>query len=579
MEVKKDSKKSEDEPKKTIISEETNKSGPTSAKDRATKEIKKEEKVQISKKAVAKNIEKPSVTEKPKKESSGNIKKETIESKSEDQSKKENDQDDDEEIEFSVSSDELESDESEEEKNQSPPEQNPALGLNYFFGENSVPEEVTSLLESAGNYTDELVEAEKKHPGTIKDNAELESITEENTEENTDSEASSKAESKGSPKKETGSKEPIPISSLNPLSETSKKLIKVKKTAKNLGTSYDSATLTSAIGLVDLKSLCKSFSFAIYQHIVFSKGKNTFTELQKDNAAKFTYKLGDMLKINIENQGNINIDKAKSILSDTLKGMTNTQIKPEFLTSYLTIENDDDLDLSYTQSNMGTIFAGNKDGKAEAFIDNYRNSMATFKASDEKRNTLLKTQNYHKVPIQGAKDVGKFLDTYNRNKKQEPKGFRRMSSDNLDREENEVINLDEVELPTTNKTANEHKKPVADNPFIAPSSDPVIGNETTEESLEDFSVFKLNYDFDNDQFIDLSTIPDEFLKCPSEREIYKFCKKILIYSKMEKEIPIIALIYIEKLMMKTGLLMNELNWRRFTFITLVLGSKVICYCT
>ena len=87
----------------------------------------------------------------------------------------------------------------------------------------------------------------------------------------------------------------------------------------------------------------------------------------------------------------------------------------------------------------------------------------------------------------------------------------------------------------------------------------------------------MNYDFDTNRFIDLSRIPEQYLEIPSERDIYKFCKKVLVYSRMEKEIPIIALIYIEKLMITTGLLMNELNWRRFIFIALVIGSKVMCY--
>eukprot|EP00826_Nyctotherus_ovalis_P019171 TRINITY_DN15861_c0_g1_i3.p1 TRINITY_DN15861_c0_g1~~TRINITY_DN15861_c0_g1_i3.p1 ORF type:complete len:201 (+),score=43.02 TRINITY_DN15861_c0_g1_i3:217-819(+) len=94
------------------------------------------------------------------------------------------------------------------------------------------------------------------------------------------------------------------------------------------------------------------------------------------------------------------------------------------------------------------------------------------------------------------------------------------------------------------------------------------------EHLKAFSVFQLNYDFDTDQYIDLGTIPENYLKEPSEREVYKFCKKVMVYSKMEEEIPIIALIYMEKLMMTTGLSMNALNWRRFVFISLVVGSKV-----
>lgn len=104
-----------------------------------------------------------------------------------------------------------------------------------------------------------------------------------------------------------------------------------------------------------------------------------------------------------------------------------------------------------------------------------------------------------------------------------------------------------------------------------------IESKHTEEPMsyrEQFSVFNLNYDFESDTYVDFEEINPIFLQVPSEQDIYKFCKKIMICSKMEHEIPIIALLYIEKLMLRTGLLMNQINWRRFTFIALVIASKI-----
>ena len=43
---------------------------------------------------------------------------------------------------------------------------------------------------------------------------------------------------------------------------------------------------------------------------------------------------------------------------------------------------------------------------------------------------------------------------------------------------------------------------------------------------------------------------------------------------MEKEIPILCLVYIERLLMKTGLLINYSNWKRLTLISLILASKI-----
>ena len=61
---------------------------------------------------------------------------------------------------------------------------------------------------------------------------------------------------------------------------------------------------------------------------------------------------------------------------------------------------------------------------------------------------------------------------------------------------------------------------------------------------------------------------------PSKDIISNFCKNIIITSKMEKEVTIICLIYIEKLIIRSGFHMTALNWRRIVFISLILASKV-----
>jgi hypothetical protein len=43
---------------------------------------------------------------------------------------------------------------------------------------------------------------------------------------------------------------------------------------------------------------------------------------------------------------------------------------------------------------------------------------------------------------------------------------------------------------------------------------------------------------------------------------------------MENEIPVIALIYLEKLMLSTGILLTKFNWQRIILICLVLASKI-----
>ena len=43
---------------------------------------------------------------------------------------------------------------------------------------------------------------------------------------------------------------------------------------------------------------------------------------------------------------------------------------------------------------------------------------------------------------------------------------------------------------------------------------------------------------------------------------------------MENEIPIICLVYLERLILKTGLLLTNEHWRKLILISLCIGSKI-----
>ena len=48
----------------------------------------------------------------------------------------------------------------------------------------------------------------------------------------------------------------------------------------------------------------------------------------------------------------------------------------------------------------------------------------------------------------------------------------------------------------------------------------------------------------------------------------------MIMTKMEKEIIIITLIYLERFMFNTGLLINSRNWKRLLFTAMIIASKI-----
>ena len=67
---------------------------------------------------------------------------------------------------------------------------------------------------------------------------------------------------------------------------------------------------------------------------------------------------------------------------------------------------------------------------------------------------------------------------------------------------------------------------------------------------------------------------DQFIPMPSEKYIADYCKYVTIACKMENEIPIVCLVYLEKLLLMTGILLNKWNWRRMVLICLTLASKI-----
>jgi hypothetical protein len=411
-------------------------------------------------------------------------------------------------------------------------------------------------MHSFADYTDELVEAQKKNmpredvtpipptPKSLKTHPKEINI-ELDTEEN---------------------KENL-RASLNPLMRVDNKIVANNKKFRS---TYDSAILDSAIGLINLKSLCHSFAHAIRQHILFAHGKKTFFELQKGENARFSYKFGKMLNIELPNERiPVDIKNSKNILSESLSYMTGTQVKPEMLESYFNSKSTNDLDLAYSESHVEEIFGKDKSEISKAFMKTFRNSLASINSSrkiTESNKIMMRSQNYGRIDINGLADINKLIEAYRKNKAIPEL----CKEDDFEREE--TVDLKNVDL-TRNYTTPKSLETL-DTGIKAKPSDNKQVTKDESEALKEFSVFQLNYDFDTHQYIKLAEIPEEYLEVPTEREIYKFCKKILVYSRMEKEIPIIALIYIEKLIMKAGLLMNELNWRRFAFIALVIGSKV-----
>jgi hypothetical protein len=101
-------------------------------------------------------------------------------------------------------------------------------------------------------------------------------------------------------------------------------------------------------------------------------------------------------------------------------------------------------------------------------------------------------------------------------------------------------------------------------------------NVNTKDGFHDYMRHKMRVYHYNYDFIDDVLVIDEFESdyYPSLEEVYYYCKYVIISSKMEKEIPIMAMVYIERFLTKTGLLMNHTNWRRLIMTALIIASKI-----
>ena len=87
--------------------------------------------------------------------------------------------------------------------------------------------------------------------------------------------------------------------------------------------------------------------------------------------------------------------------------------------------------------------------------------------------------------------------------------------------------------------------------------------------IEQMKIFSERYDFESDFY-------DKYLdiEFPTELDIFEYCRYVTSCSKMENEIPIICLVYLERFITKTGILLTVENWRRLTLISLCIGSKI-----
>ena len=104
-------------------------------------------------------------------------------------------------------------------------------------------------------------------------------------------------------------------------------------------------------------------------------------------------------------------------------------------------------------------------------------------------------------------------------------------------------------------------------------SDYVIDINSIDELT--YYLIKRSEIFDEDfNYLIMKIVERRYIPPPEPQTIFDFMADIIILTKMEKEVIILSLIYIERLIFNTGLLLNSRNWRRILFTAMVISSKI-----
>lgn len=74
---------------------------------------------------------------------------------------------------------------------------------------------------------------------------------------------------------------------------------------------------------------------------------------------------------------------------------------------------------------------------------------------------------------------------------------------------------------------------------------------------------------ENDPFVCNTILNNKEVVIPTVEVICNYCKNIIITAKMEKEVAIVCLVYVERLLVHSGFYLNALNWRKIIFTALV----------
>eukprot|EP00340_Litonotus_pictus_P004476 CAMPEP_0170521814 /NCGR_PEP_ID=MMETSP0209-20121228/7197_1 /TAXON_ID=665100 ORGANISM="Litonotus pictus, Strain P1" /NCGR_SAMPLE_ID=MMETSP0209 /ASSEMBLY_ACC=CAM_ASM_000301 /LENGTH=1444 /DNA_ID=CAMNT_0010808907 /DNA_START=518 /DNA_END=4852 /DNA_ORIENTATION=- len=186
----------------------------------------------------------------------------------------------------------------------------------------------------------------------------------------------------------------------------------------------------------------------------------------------------------------------------------------------------------------------------------------THKKEKKKKDTpenLIKGK-FSSIALESKEDT---LKTFPKNSKSDSIDFSQLSPQN-----NKVI---EEDIPIEENNLPELQDNHFESGFV--ESNYIIDIQDAEK-LRAF-LLKNAEIYDDDFDYKLSKIfHKRFVPPPDPSSIFEFCANVMIMTKMEKEVIIITLIYLERFIFNTGVLVTSRNWKRLVFTAMILASKI-----
>ena len=365
----------------------------------------------------------------------------------------------------------------------------------------------------------------------------------------------------------------------------------------------------------DIEYMCRCLGLAIMKHIESGKDKQHITDLidVKDGFSFFNSLYNSKMdfvlnffdkKDNVQQISNLDrldieehekekkesisfVSHFKQKKDEELLKKTEEKDKIKFHSNYGDIEKDIKfIDEFFSISNKRTKNYQNLSEKTKnilnkelSYINEVDSQISTSKLNSSMNKSIDNKKGYENVlkqSMQNILDKDEEMVNINEEKKEEeplPKEIDNKFSSVPNQQNEETYK----QTPLNSKIKEELPKEEEQQKEISESGEMESNYVIDASTIDKLKTYLLKQSeiYDDDYFYPALRIQTrKYVPPPDPQQIFEFCANIMCLTKMEKEVIIITLIYLERFMFNTGLLLTSRNWRRITFTAMIIASKI-----